>query len=98
MIDVLLDRSEGERQSMIGWGAGSVCMTDLVNVLVIFQETKKELEKMANAWVPDEFLFCEDDNTHRMESREARYQPVWKTQLPQWCPEGLTRTQKRRML
>ena len=31
------------------------------------------------------------------ESREVCYQPVRKTQLPQWCPEGLTRIQKRRM-
>jgi len=52
---------------------------------------------MANARVPDEFIFCRDANTHRVESREVRYQPVRKTQLPQWCPEGLTRTQKRRM-
>jgi len=32
-----------------------------------------------------------------MESRESRYQPVRRTQLPQCCPEGLTRTQKRRI-
>jgi hypothetical protein len=45
VIDVSLDRSEGERQSMIGWGAGLACMTGLVNVLVIFQETKRNLMK-----------------------------------------------------
>jgi len=45
MISVSLDRSEGECKSMIGWGAGSVCMIDLVNVLVIFQETKRNLKK-----------------------------------------------------
>ena len=58
---------------------------------------QEELEEMANARVPDEFIFCRDANTHRVESREVHYQPVRKTQLPQWCPEGLTRTQKRRM-
>jgi len=52
---------------------------------------------MANAWVPDEFIFCRDSNTHRVESREIRYQPARQIQLPQWCPEGLIRTQKRRM-
>ena len=36
VIDGLTSRLEEGRQSMIGWGAGSVCMTNLVNVLVIF--------------------------------------------------------------
>jgi len=62
-----------------------------------FPRNQEELEEMANARVPDEFIFCRDANTHRVESREVRYQPVRKTQLPQWCLEGLTRTQKRRM-
>ena len=30
---------------MIGWGAGLVCMTGLVNVSVIFQGTKRCLKK-----------------------------------------------------
>jgi len=62
-----------------------------------FARNQEELEEMANAQVPDEFIFCRDANTHRVGSREVRCQPVRKTQLPQWCPEGLTRTQKRRM-
>ena len=62
-----------------------------------FPRNQEELEEMANARVPDEFIFCRDANTHPIESREVRYQPVRKTQLPQWCPEGLTRMQKRRM-
>ena len=62
-----------------------------------FPRNQEELEEMTNARVPDEFIFCRDANTHRMESREVRYQPVQKTKLPQWCPEGLTRTQKRKM-
>jgi len=62
-----------------------------------FPRNQEELEEMANAQVPDEFIFCRDVNTYRMESREARYQPVRRTQLPPWFPEGLTRTQKRRM-
>jgi len=45
MINVFLDRSEGECESMIDWGAGLVCMTGLVNVLVIVQGTKKKLKK-----------------------------------------------------
>jgi len=62
-----------------------------------FPRNQEELEEMADARVPDEFIFCKDANTHRMESRKVRYQPVKQPQLPQWCPEGLTRTQKRRM-
>jgi len=57
-----------------------------------FPRNQEELEETANAGVLDEFIFCRDANTYRMESREACYKPVQRTQLPQWCPEGLTRT------
>jgi hypothetical protein len=52
---------------------------------------------MANAIVPDEEIFHRDPNIRRVESTGTCYQSVWKTKLPQWCPEGLTRTHKRRM-
>ena len=52
---------------------------------------------MANARVPDEFIFYRDSNIHCAESKEVRYQPVWKTMILRWCPEGLTRTQRKRM-
>ena len=52
---------------------------------------------MADAQVPDEFIFCRDANTYRMESRENRHQLVRQPQLPPWCPEGLTRTHKKRL-
>ena len=52
---------------------------------------------MANTRVPDEEIFYRDPNIHRVESTRICYQPVWKTKFPQWCPEGLTKTQKRRM-
>ena len=35
-----------------------------------FPRNQEELEEMANARVPDEFIFCRDANTYRMESRE----------------------------
>ena len=38
-----------------------------------FPRNHEELEEMANARVPDEFIFCRDANTHRVESREVRY-------------------------
>jgi hypothetical protein len=44
-----------------------------------FPWNQEELEDMANARVPDEFIFCRDANTHWVESREVRYQPVRKT-------------------
>jgi len=62
-----------------------------------FPRNQEELEEMANARVPDEFIFCRDANTHRMESRENHRLSVRQQQLPPWCPEGLTRTQKRRL-
>jgi hypothetical protein len=52
---------------------------------------------MANARVPDEEIFYRDPNICRVESTEICYEPVSKTKLPRWCPEGLTKTQKRRM-
>jgi len=52
---------------------------------------------MADARVLDEFIFCRDANTYRVESRENHRQSVRQPQLPPWCPEGLTRTQKRRL-
>jgi len=52
---------------------------------------------MADARVPDEFIFCRDANTYRVESRANHHQSVRQPQLLPWCPEGLTRTQKRRM-
>jgi len=58
---------------------------------------QEELEEMANARVPDEEVFYRDPNIRRVESSEVCYQPVWKTKLPRWCLEGLTRTQRRRM-
>ena len=52
---------------------------------------------MADARVPDEFIFCRDANTYRVESREHHHQSMRQPQLPPWCLEGLTRTQKRRL-
>jgi len=62
-----------------------------------FPRNQEELEEMANAWVPDEFIFCRDANTYRMESREHRRPSARQLPLPPWCPEGLTKTQKRRL-
>ena len=65
--------------------------------LSYFPRNQEELEEMADARVPDEFIFCRDANTYRVESRENHRQLVRQPQLPPWCPEGLTRTQKRRL-
>lgn len=62
-----------------------------------FPRNREELEEMANARVPDEFIFCRDANTHRMESREHRRPSARQSPLPRWCLEGLTKTQKRRL-
>ena len=47
-----------------------------------FPRNQEELEEMANARVPDEFIFCRDANTYRVESREVRYQSMKQPQLP----------------
>jgi hypothetical protein len=52
---------------------------------------------MANARVSDKEMFYRDPNIRHVESTGTCYQPVSKTKLPRWCPEGLTKTQKRRM-
>jgi hypothetical protein len=62
-----------------------------------FPRNQEELEEMANARVPDEEIFYRDPNIRRVESTRTYYQLVSKTKLPRWCPEGLTKTQKRRM-
>jgi len=62
-----------------------------------FPRNQEELEEMVIARVPDEFIFCRDANTYRMESRENCRPSVRQQQLPPWCPEELTRTQKRRL-
>ena len=62
-----------------------------------FPRNQEELEEMANARVPNEEIFYRDPNICHIESTEVRYQSAWKTKLPRWCPEGLTRTQRRRM-
>jgi len=49
-----------------------------------FPRNQDELEEIANAWVPDEFIFCRDSNIHCVESKEVRYHLVWKTKLPWW--------------
>jgi len=51
MIDDLTERLEEGCQFTIGWGAGSVCMTGLLNMLVILQETKRSLRR----WQMPEF-------------------------------------------
>jgi len=45
MIDGLIRRLGEELQFMIGWGAGSVCMTGLVIVWHIFPGTKRSLKR-----------------------------------------------------
>ena len=62
-----------------------------------FPRNQEELEEMANARVPDEFIFCRYVNTYQMESRESHRPSARQPQLPPWCPEGLTRTHKRRL-
>jgi hypothetical protein len=67
-------------------------MKGLVKRAGYFPRNQEELEEMANARVPDEEIFYRDPNICHVESTEIYYQPVLKTKLPQWCPEGLKKT------
>jgi hypothetical protein len=60
MTGVLMGRLEEEPQFMIGWGADSVCMIDLVSVLIIFPETKRSLRRWRMRGFPmsSYFVFC----------------------------------------
>jgi predicted AAA+ superfamily ATPase len=54
------------------WLGGRLSVHDRLGERVgYFPRNQEELEEMANAWVPDEFIFCRDANTHRIESRFA---------------------------
>jgi len=94
MIGVLVGRLEKGHRFMIDWGRLSV--HDRLGECVGYcPRNQEELEQMVDARVPNEFIFCRDANTYQMELRENRRQSVRQPQLPPWCPEGLTRTQKR---
>ena len=62
-----------------------------------FPRNQEELGEMANARVPDEFIFCRDANTYRMESREHRRPSARQSPLPPWCPQRFSKTQKIRL-
>ena len=59
MISDLMSRLGEELQFMIGWGAGSACMTDLVTVLDIFPETKRSLKRWPMHEFPMSSYFAE---------------------------------------
>jgi hypothetical protein len=46
--------------------------------------------------VPDEEIFYRDPNIRSVKSTGTCYQSVSRTKLPRRCPEGLTKTQKKR--
>jgi len=82
MIGVLVGRLEKGHQCAINWGGRLNVHDRLREHVGYFPRSQEELEEMANAWVPDEFIFCKDANTYRVESRESPHQPVRRTQLP----------------
>jgi len=59
MIDDLMGRLGGELQFMIGWGAGSVCMIDLVTVSGTFLGTKRNLRRWQMHEFPMSSYFAE---------------------------------------
>jgi len=59
MIGGLMGRLGGERQFMIGWGADSVCTTDLVIVSSIFPGTRRNLRRWPMHEFPMSLYFAE---------------------------------------
>ena len=59
IIGVLMGRLGEEHQFMIGWGAGSVCMTGLVTVSDIFLEIKRSLKRWRMHKFPMSSYFAE---------------------------------------
>jgi len=59
MIDDLMSRLGEEPQFMIGWGAGSVCMTNLVTVLDTFLGTRRNLRRWQMHEFPMSSYFAE---------------------------------------
>jgi len=58
MIGDLMGRLGGERQFMIGWGGRLSVHDRLGDRVEYFPRNREELEEMANAQVPDEFIFA----------------------------------------
>jgi len=59
MIGVLMGQLEEGPQFMISWGADSVCMTGLVSVSGIFQETKRSSRRWRMREFPMSSYFVE---------------------------------------
>jgi len=59
VIGDLMSRLGGEPRFMIGWGAGSVCTTDLVTVLDTFLGTKRNFRKWQMHEFPMSSYFAE---------------------------------------
>jgi len=59
MIGVLMGRLEEGPQSMISWGADSVCMTGLVSMSGMFPETKRSLRRWRMREFPMSSYFAE---------------------------------------
>jgi len=92
----LMGRLGGERRFMISWGADSVCMIGLEIELNIFPGIKKSLRKWLMHGFPMSSYFA-GTLTLIGWSQGKRRPSVKQQQLSPWCPEGLTRTQKRRL-
>jgi hypothetical protein len=90
---------------MIGWGARLVSTIGWGKVNVhdqlggqVSEESNNRLEEMADSLVPDENIICRAPKcrcTLQLDnegSSQTRKKPN-----PQWCPNGLTKPQKRRV-
>jgi hypothetical protein len=62
------------------------------------ESSTNRLEEMANSLVPDEDIMCRaPERRHTLELDDEGSSQTRKKPNPQWCPDGLTKSQKRRV-
>jgi hypothetical protein len=94
---ISVDDRLGGKASVHGWPGGKANVHDQLGGRVN-EESNNRLEEIADSLVPDEDIMCRDPEHRRMlqlddeGSRQTR-----KKSNPQWCPDGLTKSQKRRV-
>jgi hypothetical protein len=77
---------------MIGWGAGPAFMIGWE------AESNNRLKEMADSLVPDEDIMCRALECRRtLQLDDERSSQSYKKPNPLWCPDGLTKSHKRRV-
>jgi hypothetical protein len=92
--------------STIGWG-GKANVYDRLGVKAnvhdqlggrVIEESNDRLEEMADSLIPDEDIMCRDPERQcTLQLDDEGSSQTHKKPNPQWCPDGSTKSQKRRV-